>query len=175
MDTRKVVELYIKNNWQVIPLVSGEKFPVSQASDYNNREFTVNDFEDNSNVGVKTGTGIVVIDVDISNAEKRKKFIDSICERAKLNIEQLLFQTTASGRVHLFFKTDKEIQSIMRVPFEGEFVDLLGKGRYCVVYPSVVRGKDGKIRQYRFFKIKGGTRVFIHPGQPNFFDNILFF
>jgi hypothetical protein len=171
LNIRQIAELYIQHGWKLIPLVAGEKFPVAEASDYNNREFGVDDIK--SNIGVKTGNQIVVIDIDINNTEKRKKFIHNICERSGLTLDALLFQTTASGRIHLIFKTDKEIQSIMRVPFEGEFIDLLGKGRYCVIYPSQARGKDGQVRRYMFFRInKAGNQIFIHPGQPGFFDAI---
>ena len=54
--------LYIKKGWSVVPLDSGQKFPTIR--DWLKIDFSSEDFNDNSNLGIKSFGGIVIVDLD---------------------------------------------------------------------------------------------------------------
>ena len=98
------------------------------------------------NIGVATGNGLVVLDVDCKNG---KNGFDSLTKigLTKASLEQFgtFMVLTPSGGVHYYFKSSQAVRSGTDVLGPNSGVDIRGEGGYAVVPPSQIDGKHYKV------------------------------
>lgn len=156
-------EEYLKQGLPVIPLKQRSKIPVYSGWNNLTDEITIFDFKGNRNVGLVLGQRLPcgnylhAIDLDLTGEELLENLNYAL---EVLKIENPVYQTTASGRAHLFIRISEPLQKIKfiiapKVKNEagdeieaGKQIELLGLGQQVVFCPSVVRGHDGVLRQY---------------------------
>jgi hypothetical protein len=82
MTTRHKVQSYLEEGWAVIPIPKGSKAP--EIKDWVNRAFSVEDFEEESNVGVRLGEAsghLTDVDLDCPEAVTAAKLLLPATER----------------------------------------------------------------------------------------------
>jgi len=165
MLLKKYYNLYTSLNLTPIPVRVNSKIP--KYKEWVEREFLLKDFGENDNIGVKSGNGWLLIDVDIADFEKAKRVILKIKKELGIGKEDYALQRTASGKWHLLFRVDEdaisdlEIKNRLHIPTpESEYKDsvrgrettntidlLVESNRQFVVEPSTING-----RQYKWIR-----------------------
>ena len=136
----KIAE-YTARGWAVFPLVANTKTPA-----------TTNGFKDATtdqnqikqwfsaahNIGIATGKGLLVLDIDRKHGKDGGEVLASI-ERENGKLPATLTATTPSGGEHLYYSypVDVAIQSRANICKEhGEGLDIRADGGYIVAPPS---------------------------------------
>ena len=71
---REWADLYIARGYSIVPLDTKQKFPTIR--DWLKREFSADDFNDDSNIGIKSFGGVVIVDLDSrESVEMADKFL----------------------------------------------------------------------------------------------------
>lgn len=135
-----MVQRYLECGFPLIPLVPGTKCPAAKKWDTVN--FALRDFH-NRNVGTRAGERIhvdgkegnlLIVDFDSPDLALLKRMCASIpLERTTC------IRTGGNHRgYHLFYLVQFEIRKRGMLAYESASVDLLGRGSYAVIPPSVV-------------------------------------
>ena len=138
---------FAKSNIRVFPLKNNSKSEQvlrSWKEEASCSKFQINGWfiGRNYNVGICTGNGLIVIDVDCKHS---REGIDLIKEYAERFPKTLVVQTP-SGGYHLYYKVDKEIGN--RVGLYEE-IDIRGENGYVVGAGSTIGEREYKvIRDY---------------------------
>lgn len=129
--------------YRIFPLVPGGKTPlISKASGGNGCKDAVSDptqarvwwtLYPSANIGIATGQGIVVIDIDEKDGRGGLRHWRELCERLKIS-PQTMFARTPTGGYHLYYATPMHIPNSAGRLAEG--VDVRGEGGYVVAPPS---------------------------------------
>lgn len=98
----------------------------------------------NYNLGVKTGNGYIVIDVDNINGKNGNKVIEKFLDEFP---ETRIVRTPNDG-MHIYYKVNKEVRCKVNL-YEG--IDVRGDGGYVVGVGSVINGKE--------YKMDSGARI----------------
>lgn len=137
----------------VFPLIPGTKKPL-----------TTNGFQDasddpalidrqwmrtpNANVGMATGNGLVVLDLDVKRGIDGIANWEAICQEHGFDWKDTLLVNTPSGGMHAYYYDASGYLSTCHkegTVLEGVGgIDLRGQGGYVVVAPSVLGEYDGK-------------------------------
>lgn len=86
------------------------------------------------NIGLVTGNGLFVIDVDIKN---NKNGFQSLQQHEK-ELPTTLKVKTPSGGIHLYYHAEKQISNKVNL-YDG--IDIRGEGGYVVAPPSVINNQ----------------------------------
>jgi hypothetical protein len=120
----RIAQDYFEAGYYVTP-VNG-KIPILEGwqtfKDYNDENFKTA-----KGLGILTGRQIVVVDIDYED-DVTKELIKPVLERFYTRVQR---QGNKSRLPSLFYKTDKEIESI-----KFGKIEILGVGRQCVIPPS---------------------------------------
>lgn len=93
------------------------------------------------NLGVATGNGLVVLDVDCKNGKDGFGSLAKVgLTKARLAQFGTFTVRTPGGGIHYYFKTETDVRSGADVLGKGSGVDLRGAGGYIVSPPSEVNG-----------------------------------
>lgn len=128
---------YAKQGWRVFPLTPRSKVPLKDSRGLLEATTDLEQIKKwwgenpDYNIGLATGGGLVVLDVDPEAG--------GVESMAELTIPETRSVITGSGGIHFYFKTDKEIRNtaskIAGVKRRG--LDIRGDGGYVVAPPSV--------------------------------------
>lgn len=135
---------YAGMGFRVLPLVPGRKTPATShgCKDATQDTSIIEKWwvqNPNYNIGLATGDGLFVIDIDIDEEQGtngEKALSEYEMERGKL--PKTVESRTPRGGRHLFFKTGTNIKCSTSI-YHG--IDIRGDGGYVVASPSVVNGK----------------------------------
>ena len=130
---------YASKGWPVFPLRPNSKVPITEHGfkDATTDQVKINAWwaaHPQANVGVVTGNGLGVIDVDMKNGVNGRQSISA----ANLTIPNTLVSKTPSGGYHLYFKSADKIRCAIGI-LPG--VDIKGDGGYVVGVGSVIAGQ----------------------------------
>jgi hypothetical protein len=129
-DVRFEVKKYIDEGWSVIPIPKGSKAP--EIKDWVNRTFKVEDFEEESNVGVRLGKPsghLTDVDLDCPEAVKAAPFLLPLTERQH--------GRPATGTSHYFYYCEGA-KSERWTDVDGKvLVEIRSTGGQTVIPPSV--------------------------------------
>lgn len=127
---------YAKDNFKVFPLNVNSKseqivhsWPIEATTDMSKIEewFKNHDY----NIGVKTGNGLIVIDIDVKNdVDGRNSIKEFLPDFPKTKVVK-----TPSGGFHLYYRVDREIRNRIGI-YPG--VDIRGDGGYIVGIESII-------------------------------------
>lgn len=134
---------YIDEGWPVFPLVANGKTPATEHGfkDASTDEGRIREwFGDGRpcNLGIATGGGLLVIDVDVKGG------VDGYATLARLETElgplgDTRTAVTPSGGRHLYYATTEEMPSSAGTLGPG--LDVRGAGGYVVAPPSTINGR----------------------------------
>lgn len=134
----------VKRGFRAIPLAPNSKIPALK--NWTDEAFTdaFDVYEQwpkgNSNVGIVTGDGIVVLDVDVKNGtDGRASLRDMPPLPATFTVR------TPSGGLHYYFRTDREFGNSASKLAPG--IDVRGRGGQVVAPGSVIDGKRYEIEK----------------------------
>lgn len=142
MDSLKERALqYAKKGFKVFPLYPNSKSQQVLRSWINE---ATNDLEQirkwwnenpNYNIGLVTGNGLMVIDVDVKNG---KDGIASLKQHGK-ELPTTATVRTPTGGLHMYYHVEDKISNRVNL-YEG--IDIRGDGGYIVAPPSIIDGKQ---------------------------------
>lgn len=142
--------------YRVFPLVPGGKTPLfSKAAGGNGCKDAVSDPNQvrvwwtrypHANIGLATGQGLTVIDIDEKAGRDGLRHWRELCKQLEIN-PQTMFARTPTGGYHLYYITHQPIPNSAGRLAEG--VDVRGDGGYVVAPPSIRH-----IGAYRWGKIE---------------------
>lgn len=134
--------------------------------------------DEDFNFGVRLGANsygdrvLASIDIDIDVKHDGKQAIslegaieemrDTLGDDVSRVIDEGACVATASGGAHVYFFSDK-LFGTRRVRFAWGAVEFRCKGCLNVIPPSIVTGKDGQVRQYKWV---GDRRIDFEAGKP---------
>lgn len=142
--------------WRVFPVKAGGKTPLTA---HGFKDATCNKMEVDclwavrgfANIGLATGGGLVVLDVDRKDGKDGFKALEAVgLSESVLDGLNTYSVDTPSGGRHYFFRSSSEVQSSAGVLGRGSGVDVRGAGGYVVVPPSTVDGKPYRVRDAQF-------------------------
>jgi predicted P-loop ATPase len=145
---------YAKKDFKVFPLRPRQKTPIHNGG-FKNATNDINQIRKwweeypNANIGIATGElggGIFVVDLDVDE----EKGIDGFhtlrdWERDNGNFPDTCQSITGRGGYHLFFKSNRKINSRTAI-FDG--IDIRGEGGYIVAPPSI--HSNGKSYEWEY-------------------------
>lgn len=133
--------IYAQNHFKIFPLnvnSKSEQVLKSWKSEATNDLQQVQNWWNHNplyNIGLKTGNGLVVIDVDCKNGkngmEQLKPFLATF---PKTKVAK-----TCNGGYHFYYKVNREVRNSINL-MEG--IDIRGDGGYVLAPPSVVDDKS---------------------------------
>jgi Bifunctional DNA primase/polymerase, N-terminal len=133
---------YADNGWPVFPLIANGKTPATGHGfkDASTDESRIREWFGNGrrcNLGIATGNGLVVIDVDVKGG------VDGFATLARIESEMgplgdTRTAATPSGGRHLYFATTEQVTSSAGALGPG--LDVRGEGGYVVAPPSTING-----------------------------------
>lgn len=91
-------------------------------------------YNPNYNIGIKTGNGLCVIDIDCKNGKDGVKSLETI----KHIFPETKIVKTCNGGYHLYYKADRKIKNRVNI-LDG--VDIRGDGGYVIASPSIVNNR----------------------------------
>lgn len=133
--------IYAQNNFKIFPLKVNSK---SEQVLKSWKEEATNDINQvtkwwltNSqyNIGLKTGSGLIVIDIDCKNGKNGLEQIKPFLA----NFPKTKIAKTCHGGYHFYYKVDREVRNFVDL-FDG--VDVRGDGGYVLAPPSIVDDKS---------------------------------
>ena len=142
MESLKYALNYATFNFKVFPLKVNSKS--KQVCKSWKNEATTNKgiikqmWNENHNVAVVTGNGLVVIDVDVKNGKDGKKIFDELSK----DFPDTFTVKTPSGGYHYWYLVDREIPCSVNL-YEG--IDIRGEGGYILAPPSIVDNKKYEV------------------------------
>lgn len=149
-ELQTYLDFYEKFGFDMFPLANDTKVPIKKYSWTDTickDKYKWNKWVgDNFNLAVKTGkaSGITVIDIDTLETPEIFANIDTFKQKSKKGI-------------HLIFKYDPEIPSVIRGMKEPlNEVDILNDGRYLAVYPTKA---DGVERKWNFTELSDADEI----------------
>jgi len=146
-----MLNFYSRLGFDLVPIAVNDKAPIEKdwthKNHKNKEEWARWIFEDNTNIGVKTGKISNVTVVDIDTKEVPKELVDS----------SPLVQITEKG-YHYVFQYDPELPTTRITDLK---IDILNDGKQFVVVPSVVKDK---IREWH---INGDINSIMPPKMPD--------
>ena len=128
---------YVKNNFKVFPLKvnskSGQVLKSWKEEATSDEEKVKQFWKENSNynIGVKTGNGLVVIDVDVKNGKDGRIIFNEYSK----SFPETFTVKTPNGGYHYWYLVNREIPCKVNL-YEG--IDIRGEGGYILSPPSVV-------------------------------------
>lgn len=143
MPTYEQASRLAAKGFRVFPLKTGTKLPAIDdwpAKATTNPE-TIKTFWSrfpDANIGIATGSGIVVLDVDIKNGADGLATLGS-----KPSLPKTLCVETASGGFHYYFKADQDFRNSSKRLGAG--LDTRGYNGYVVAPGSIVDGKPYRV------------------------------
>jgi len=155
---------YLGLGYRVFPLIPGKKKPLTSngfkdATDDRVRVIEWWTSTPGANIGIATGAGLIVIDVDRLDGEQGRKTVDNpfltpINDRLA-ELEPGAVSVSPSGGGHLWYRTSNTHRS--NASEIGEGVDHRCEGGYIVAAPSVLDGSDPKDvpGEYRWLEGRG--------------------
>ncbi|WGS65176.1 bifunctional DNA primase/polymerase [Marinitoga aeolica] len=147
----RVVEMWRRNNFKVIPLYNYQKRPIF--NDWPHYVYNEKDFEKITGYGLLTGIKIKddiyfhVIDIDVYDNTKNN-LLKNIINYLKL--KNPFIQKTVSGGYHIFFVTNKVFNK-SKIVMNNYAIELLGKGQIVVGYGSQVY--SNKTNKYGVYEL----------------------
>lgn len=142
----EILKKYLDIGFHLFPIYPNKKIPLTEHGfkDATNNIERVSDWFDrypNANWAVATGSvsGIVCIDVDVSNGKRGDKNLKELIARYG-DIPRGVMARSASGGFHCFYKYDEE-----KKPKKGILtrdVDFLADGSYVLIEPSKIEGRS---------------------------------
>lgn len=131
---------FAKNNVRVFPLKCNSK---GEQILHSWKEEATTDIEQikkwfsetNNNIGICTGDGLAVIDVDVKQSSKGKELIQNNLS----NFPNTHIVKTPSGGYHLYYKVDRSIKNRVRIYDE---IDIHGENGYVVGEGSSIDGNS---------------------------------
>jgi Bifunctional DNA primase/polymerase, N-terminal/AAA domain len=133
---------YADNGWRVFPLVANGKTPATEHGfkDASTAESRIREWFGNGrpcNLGIATGAGLLVIDVDVKGG------VDGYASLVRLETElgplgDTRTAVTPSGGRHLYYATTEDVPSSAGTLGPG--LDVRGAGGYVVAPPSTING-----------------------------------
>lgn len=69
---RSQAALLVKNGYRIVPIENGQKFPTAKG--WTQKDFTADDIK--AGVGIKTGNGVMALDIDVLDAEVSQAIAD---------------------------------------------------------------------------------------------------
>ncbi|MBD0857845.1 hypothetical protein CGK76_02415 [Erysipelotrichaceae bacterium 7770_A6] len=131
---------FAKNNVRVFPLKCNSK---GEQILHSWKEEATTDIEQikkwfsetNNNIGICTGDGLTVIDVDVKQSSKGKELIQNNLS----NFPNTHIVKTPSGGYHLYYKVDRSIKNRVRIYDE---IDIRGENGYVVGEGSSIDGNS---------------------------------
>lgn len=142
---------YALAGFRVLPLISGGKTPNGRLAPHGVKDASSSpdvimgwwDIAPDGNVGVATGGGIVVLDVDVKNAKDGREAVKD------KDLAGAFHVVTPSGGHHYYFRSATSFRNGTNI-YGMTGVDIRGDGGYVVAPPSIVGGKpyvaDGAIQ-----------------------------
>lgn len=133
--------IYAQNNFKIFPLKVNSK---SEQVLKSWKEEATNDINQvtkwwltNSqyNIGLKTGSGLIVIDIDCKNGKNGLEQIKPFLA----NFPKTKIAKTCHGGYHFYYKVDREVRNFVDL-LDG--VDVRGDGGYVLAPPSIVDDKS---------------------------------
>lgn len=137
----KVAEFYAKNNFKVFPCVPNKKTPATS----NGFKAATNSLDQVShwwgsgqinNIGIATGAGVVVIDIDVKNGIDGNQALADLEAELKTTLPETLTASTPSGGKHLYFRYPSEYSIKSSANQLAQGVDIRADGGYVVAAPS---------------------------------------
>ncbi|WP_308698437.1 bifunctional DNA primase/polymerase [uncultured Thomasclavelia sp.] len=133
--------IYAQNNFKIFPLKVNSK---SEQVLKSWKEEATNDINQVTkwwltntqyNIGLKTGSGLIVIDIDCKNGKNGLEQIKPfLADFPKTRIAK-----TCHGGYHFYYKVDREVRNYVNL-LDG--VDVRGDGGYVLAPPSIVDDKS---------------------------------
>jgi len=129
---------YADNGWAVFPLIANGKVPATEHGfkDATTDEARIREWFSNGrqcNLGIATGNGLLVVDVDVKNG------VDGVATLATLGgLPDTKTVSTPSGGHHRYFTVEQDLPS--SAGSLGPGVDVRGVGGYVVAPPSTING-----------------------------------
>ena len=135
---------YAARGWRVFPLLPNSKLPATQhgckdaTTDLEavRRLFTRN----SGNIGIATGNGLVVIDLDVKSDRNGLEAWHALCAPQEA-LQDTFECLTPSGGRHLYFRLPQGIVVQNSASKLGAGIDVRGEGGYVVAPPSTIDGK----------------------------------
>ena len=144
MNLMEEAKKYVDNGMLVFPLKNNSKSKQLVASwkteatdQFEKIEEWWNQFP-NANIGIQTGNGLIVIDIDNKNSHKGNQSIGPFFKSFPAT---RIVQTPNHG-FHIYYHVNKEIRCRVNL-YDG--IDIRGEGGYVLAPPSVVDGKQYQI------------------------------
>jgi len=157
MDLKKQAEYLTKIGYGVLPLYDYEKFP--KVKNWRNYKYKEKDFKQSNLTGIGLLTGIQldngnyfhVVDIDVYKEISKTDWFYILLY--KLKIKNVVFQTTVSGGLHIFFQTDKQFKKKIFEIDKSQKIELLGNGQQVVGFNS--KAFSTKTNDYGQYKLYG--------------------
>lgn len=133
--------------FRVFPLAPGAKVP---PKDFRWKEHATSDPSKirefwktwpDANVGVATGSGTVVLDVDVSNGKDGLQSLEAMEVLGLVPLDGLRVRTQ-SGGIHVYLKTDHPHSNAVNKFAEYPGIDIRGEGGYVVGPGSAIGGRS---------------------------------
>jgi P4 family phage/plasmid primase-like protien len=139
-----LIEQYVNLEWSIFPVVYGTKTPFKNTNGL--KEATNNIYEARTlfsrhnqyNIGVATGKGFFVLDVDVKKTDGISA-LESLKKKYGA-FPETVTSITPSGGFHYYFLTPTNIQIRNSQGLVGEGLDIRGIGGYVLVPDSFVAG-----------------------------------
>lgn len=97
-----------------------------------------------ANIGIATGGGLVVVDVDMKNGRQGLQSLDALQHEFKEALPPTLMARTPSGGLHLYFSYPADQRAIGNRAGLRDGIDIRGAGGYVVAPPSELNNeRDG--------------------------------
>ena len=158
-NIKDYAQKYIDVGYEIAPFgplskqsIDADKFDIEKSY---NKMYTANDFNEDNNIGIKTGKIIngnyfIIIDLDVYN-DKINKIFDYLVDN--LNLDNIIYEKTATNGRHLWILTNeiwpgRTVFKLENTNNDKDIIEVFGYKHFVAVYPSMVIGRDGIKRQY---------------------------
>ncbi len=139
-SVREFAQVYAALGWPVFPLVTGAKNPAISGgfrAATTDRQTIDTMFKAGHNLGIATGAGFWVLDVDCKEGAQGFQSLEDL-ETKHGQLPETLTATTPSGGKHYFFRPVEGMRSRTNI---APGLDIRGFGGYVAAEPSQVAGK----------------------------------
>ena len=132
------IKEYLSRNWIILPVKHGEKKPnLSSWKEISKTD--INTLNPEEGLGLKTGNGVAVIDVEKDCSIP----VETILESFPTNC----YAKTGSGGYHFYYKTNQVVKSSVRI---FDKVDIRGEPNGFVVLPPTVHKSGNRYEWVEF-------------------------
>ena len=119
--TPKIAQALLENGFRVVPLPHGQKGP--KIPKWQERDFGENDFDPSNGIGIKTGKGIVAIDIDCYGSS----IVEEVTAEFVRRFGTTLRRTGCAPKTALLARCDLPKKMIVKLSPSG-FAPMGGKG-----------------------------------------------